>query len=89
MRSSTSDSGTPVVRNVRQTYADFTGRIWLKSGTTVSVNIGRNSRGGPGNMINQLSPLSVRKLFDLTFIAMPGAVPFGFARTVAPSGTNA
>ncbi len=50
----TMDSPMPVVLNVRHTKLLASGSTRRSSGTTVSVNMGRSSRGGPGNIISQL-----------------------------------
>ena len=79
----------PVVLNVRHTNLPAGGNTRRSSGTTESVNMGRNSRGGPGSMMSQLGWPPARNGLGRNSIASPGAVPCGLCNTVAPSGIMA
>ena len=85
--SSTRDSPRPVVLRVRQTNSFSNGSLSFSNGIICVVNIGRNSRGGPGSMMRMVLP--VRNFLAGTSITRPGAVPCAFISTVEPSGTSA
>ena len=81
-RSASADSGTPVVRTLRErtTRRRFVLRR-ASRGRTSSSRSPRISRGTPGSSTATLPRGSSSH--------SPGAVPRGFGSTVAPSGTSA
>jgi len=83
-RSASADSGTPVVRTVRDntTRGRAPGESRRTSrGSTSSTSSPRISRGTPGS--------STATRPRASSIHSPGAVPRGLGRMVAPSGTSA
>lgn len=69
------DSPMPAVLRVRQTQPVSSGNSRAIQGNTSWLNIGRNSRGGPGNITNHDRRPSDRNGLGEASIISPGAVP--------------